>query len=655
MQEEIRKRSRRFEEALAELEAAPPFAKARYQTAVFRRSTDLLDAREGIPLVYEYAGRFDAAGVFHGGPWEAPAKLLPQLVGVGLLGDGVYPSVEALSELRVLAIAEGKAEGRDFSADEAAEFLREVVAKHLHLLYPGETEDRRSRPRIYFRAESLLRFIADHIGLEGLREQVIEEIELLCVQRPIATDRIRGLLEMARRIEPGKESDEAQRTLDLYTQAVGAPTAGSRATAEPGSYRDWIREAGPAALGEEARSFAESLCRTGLGSPFHPVLLRFLQKNDPSGLPGALGLSETGSAELFRNAELAGQLLRASLFPATADALTGFRGMLERGLLSRREVAGGLRRLLDLDILPSVREMLLDSQADTGGLSPNNLLLAAAIRVLGQPLGVGQGNNPTCQAARGISLWSLHAPGLLLGMAANAARDGTVECRFEGQVLSSGQIVYEGSYDTRSLSVDPLSSLLVPHLDRLYFRMQQLAAYRGEDPHRWINPALYGRWVPTQFESVLDPASGAVRDHGGFVRRFFATHHPDYNEGHELLYPNPVGLMVTNVHGRLLGPHAVSIQRIRRDPDGALRIYFFNPNTEGRQDWGMQVRPSVRGHGEAHGESSLPFGSFVSRMYAFHYDPYEMGEVYAVPSPTVEEVGRMARESWAREMPWLDS
>lgn len=642
----------RFDRALGELEEASSFAKARYQTPVFRTATDLLDHEDGIARVYAQAPRFDDAGVFHAGPWEDPAKLLPELVGVGLMGDGVYPSVEALSDLRVLAVAEGGVRHSTMDRDAAREFLRAAVAKNLHLMFPRATEDRRVRPRVHARAERLFRFIADHVTLEGLREQVIEEIELLCAQRPIMTGKIRALLETAAELPADAGADQAR--IDVFSRAVGAATPGSREAPEPRDYRLWLQRADRDVLAEEARIFAASLAETGLGSPYHAVLLRRLQRAAPELLGRALGLDETGAAEFAKDPEFCGQLVRAAIFPITADSIYGLKALLERGLPSRTEVAGGLRRLIDLDIRPEVQDALLQRLPRDTGLSANSVLLAGAVSVLGQPLGVSQGNNPTCQAARGISLWSQHAPGLLLGMISNAARDGVVECDFEGQLLKSSEILFEGRYDTASLELDAVSLVLVPHLDRLYFRMQQLAAYRGEDPHRWVNPALYGRWVHSQFVSAVDALTGAVKSHGDFVRRFYATHHPDYNDGYELIYPNPVGIMVTNVHGLMLGPHAVSIQRIAVDPRGELRIYFFNPNDEGRQDWGHGVTPRVSGTGERHGESSLPFDQFVSRMYAFHYDPYEEGEVYAVPADLVRRVVAMARESWGRSYTWSD-
>jgi hypothetical protein len=143
-----------------------------------------------------------------------------------------------------------------------------------------------------------------------------------------------------------------------------------------------------------------------------------------------------------------------------------------------------------------------------------------------------------------------------------------------------------------------------------------------------------------------------VSGYEDFVRRFFATHHPAYNDGHALMYPNPVGLCVTNSHGEYLGPHAVSLQRIEPDPRGQLRAYFYNPNNEGRQNWGEDVRPSVSGHGENPGESSLPFDDFVARLYAFHYNPYEEGDAYAVPDLDLKRIEAAARNSWGRAFTW---
>src|SRR5690606_24993777 len=105
-------------------------------------------------------------------------------------------------------------------------------------------------------------------------------------------------------------------------------------------------------------------------------------------------------------------------------------------------------------------------------------------------------------------------------------------------------------------------------------------------------------------------------------------------------------ICITTVYGKMLGFHAISIQRIAKDPKGEYRVYFYNPNNDSSQNWGQGIKPAVRGHGEYEGESSLPFHQFVSRLYAFHYNPYEQGDAFAVEDETVEQIEKLARESW---------
>ena len=59
------------------------------------------------------------------------------------------------------------------------------------------------------------------------------------------------------------------------------------------------------------------------------------------------------------------------------------------------------------------------------------------MNILGQPLGVGQGNNPTCQSARALSMWAYNDPDYLLQMVAWAARDNEIIIHFEGKPVSS--------------------------------------------------------------------------------------------------------------------------------------------------------------------------------------------------------------------------
>jgi len=647
-----RRLGKKLDEALDAVHGAASYARSTYQTQLFQVAEALMSLDDGMPVLYERAHRFDDAGVFAGGPWEHPERLLPPLVAGSLRAAGVYPVVETLSELRMLAIATGRADSAVVPADEAREFLDEVMALNLQWLFPVDTEASRIDPEPHRASnERLFSLLADTIGLDNVRDQVVAEIEAVCAQRPIQTRRVRGMIQRASRIPADTPGTGAQR-LHRFRKAIEGPSPRAAEAGPPQSYRGLLRGLSPEELGEEARAFGESMTLTGLVSEHHAVLLRHLMRRHADLAPQALGLSGVGAASLDHHLESARRLVNVAIHPSTAQSIYGLARVLDRGLLQRREIRHGLTRIVQLDLHPEVRQQLLDRKRQADGVPATAMLLAGVISVLGQPLGVGQGNNPTCQAARGISLWAQHSPGYLLNLLVAAAQDGDLVFHFEGTPLHSSHVA-RGVAETIDLDLDPVSLVLVPHLDRIYDQMMRRVVLRGEDSHKWVNPALYGHYVPHGFATAFrDVAQTTVADFGDFVRRFYATHHPAYNDGRRLMYPNPLGLCVTDSHQRYLGPHAVSLQRVAEDPSGQLRAYFYNPNNEGRQDWGSGVRPSVHGHGEREGESSLPFHELASRIYAFHYRSYEVGDGYAVPDDEVARVEKMARASWGQAFVW---
>ncbi len=639
-------------QALEQLEQAQAFAKARYQTDVYQLAGQLLHSTQGMRLLLQHADRFDAAGVFHNGPWEQPQKLIPQLVSGGLLGEGIYPLLESLSELRMLAIATGRQQHDQIGAEQALQFLRDVIINNLQLLFADSSEASRERPQVYERAQRLLALIADSIPLAGLRDEVVAEIGFIQAQRPILVQRSIELIEYALRLPDQGSSAASNELLETYRQAIDRPGPLAQQSEDLADYRQRLRDASAEQVHDECHAFAYTLQETGLSNPWHAVLLRYLSRHQPDLIAAALGVNDYGVASINEDAQLAVDLLRVGITPATHAAIYGFAGLLERGLLNRPALVAGLRRLVDLDIHPDVAATLLQNHPKGHGLTANMVLLAGMFSVLGQPLGIGQGHNPTCQAARGISLWSRHEPNYLLELVTTAARNNLVLIEFEGVSLNSAELlggVAGGSIDER---LDPVSRLLVPHLDRLYDEFMRRAALRGEDGHKWVNRALYGRQIATGFTAVVD-ATGCVTGYEDFVRLYYASHHPDYNDDHRMIYPNPVGLLITDIHGRLLGPHAVSMLRVDRDDEHELRVYFYNPNNEGRQNWGQGIRPTVSGHGEQPGESSLPFEQFASRLYAFHYNPYETGDGFAVDARAVQRVATLARASWGESYTWL--
>ncbi len=639
----------KLDAALQDLGKATAGTRPTRLNVLCRAVHELLDHADGIDALAERALRVEEAGVFAHGAWSDPSKLLPHLVAGGLLADDTTAAIELLSEVRMLAIAEGRLQSSVSRAD-AREFLREVVVRNLALLSEGGTEDERNRAKSHVRARQLLQFLIDHLSPALVRDALVAELDELCAQRPILTRRARLMIERAAQLPRAGEHRSEER-LELYRLAVSEPSPLSQLHRDTVAYQRALGSADAHTLDQEVRAFATSLRLTGVGNAYHSLLLRQLAADRPTRIGAALGLDAVGEANLAQQADLVGDLIHVAISPETCDSIYGLARVLERGVLSRRVVAKSLRRLIQLTLHTSATRSLMGRLEAGSSLHANALLVAGTIGLLGQPLGVGQGNNPTCQSARALSLWSLHAPGYLLSLLIQAARDGAVQLDFEGLPLRSDQLT-GGLAPKLDVELDPVSLILVPHLDRLYDAMVARASGRGQDPHRWVNPAFYGRWVPTGFSCAIDPVGTVVR-YEAFLRGFFATHHPAYNDGDDLLYPNPVGILVTDVHGNLLGPHAVSLLRVEPDPHGDLRAYFFNPNNEGRQNWGRGVAVSVSGNGEVPGESSLPFAQFASRLYAYHFHPQEGGDAEAVPDAVIAAVTEASKQSWGRSYRWL--
>lgn len=643
----------RFIYALEQLDQAPSFVKPKYQTDVYQEANRLIDADDGFENLYQHAARFEEAGVFQDGPWESAEKLQPPLVAGSLKAKGLPMIIEVLSELRMLAIAEGKASNPGVTRTMAEEFLNEVMVLNLNLLFPDASESARmEKHENDEKAEKLFTFLSTHLSSTALIQTLIDEIKRLTAQRPIMIKRVVSMIKMAKEMVNQDTEKNDMSELVQFISAIEGPSPLSDQYKDVHAYRSQLKTIPRAELISESTALAKSMRDTGLVAPHHATLLRFLSKQNPGLLSYALSLNSKGSANLEENRELVIQLIRSSIFPGTRQSVYGLAMMLERGILSHSPVAPGLRRLIELDIRPDVRNALYSTTNTGEGVTANSILVAGAIQVLGQPLGVGQGFNPTCQAARGISLWAQHAPGFLLEIIPRAARDGDLDFTFEGAQIHSKDLK-GGLAPDLDKELDPVSLVLVPHLDKIYSEMMTRVALRGEDGHRWVNPAFYGNWVQKGFSSVFDPITGYVLDYNGFLKLFYATHHPDYNDDYELIYPNPVGIFITNVHGKLLGLHAVSITRITKDPHGMYRIYFYNPNNDGSQNWGQNIEPSVNGNGEQEGESSLPFEEFTSRLYAFHYNPYEQGDAYAVENTIVHSIRTLAQESWGRDYTWV--
>jgi hypothetical protein len=243
-------------------------------------------------------------------------------------------------------------------------------------------------------------------------------------------------------------------------------------------------------------------------------------------------------------------------------------------------------------------------------------------------------------------MWAYSDPDYLLQLTRWAARDNNISKTFEGTLLSSAEIPDQTS-SRWYFDLDPLSFVLMPHLDKLYQEMARRCAGRGEDYHKWINPEFHGWRVHHGFAIAVDVTTGLTKDLQAFVSRFYSLYHPFHNNNTPVVHPQPAGIAFTDSQARYVGWHAITLLRVAIDHEDTMRVYFFNPNNDSGQDWGNGVSVSTHGHGERPGESSLPFDQFASRLYIFHYDASDYyGPAQTLDPEEVNAVVNMARGSW---------
>ncbi|MDX1466628.1 MAG: hypothetical protein R3215_13095, partial [Halomonas sp.] len=599
---------------------------------------------EGIDLIYARVPALEAAGFFRGSDWDYPQTLVPSLaVRTVRHGDPVATLVESLSQVRLLAVANGDFIHPSVSAEHAHHFLAQVMAMNLDLVVSDLQEGDRLRPdRLGVLVQHLYHYLLRHLGYENLLEHLVAEVWRVLAQRPVQVDGVKHMVtQIAACLNtpeamPGEVGDDALRLIN----AVFSPTTGCREDPGFDVYAERLSCMDDATLLQEAIAFAQAMHGTGLVSPYMPGFIRYLRTRWNALIPTALGLSYTGADAFHCYPALIHTLIDEAVFVDTSQAVYGLAMMLERGILYAPAVAPSLWRQVRLTLCDAAAEKI----ASVFGRRrpPECFLLADVLNVLGHPLGVGQGNYPTCQSTRALSMWAYGAPSELLRIVAWAARDDEIVMRFEGNNISSRELG-AGLSSEPSVDVDAVSLLTVPHLDRIYFEMGRRSAGRGEDPHKWVNAEFHGEQVGHGFRIAVDVFTGGLKDFEGFIRDFYAAYHPYYNGNIPVINPQPAGIAVTDSATRFLGWHAITIQRLALDPVGVMRVYFFNPNNDSGQNWGQGIITSTHGKGELYGEASLPVSQFVSRLYVFHYDPLEKGDTDTVPADEVHGVMRLAQ------------
>lgn len=616
----------------------------------------LLRHPAGIEALAAIAPRFTPAGLFIGSDWNAPLQLQPALVRATLDGGGATHTLECLSQLRFLAAARGEDTGDSLSPELARAFLEDVLARNIDLVFPLATEESRENALRHHIAIVLFGYLLAELGSAGILAALVRECERVMLQRPVRMQRVEKMLIAARRALPddAAATDPVAERARWMMHCAHGPTALSRAHPDPAAFAAALQGLDEPALLEQAQLFGAAMNDSGLVSPAHGVLLHQLCACAPTGLADALALNSAGRVSLEQNEALIHELIELAVTPDTARCVYGLSRLLNRGILFFPPVAPGLQWLCRLPIVPAVAAELRTASGIASPPSANALLVASTLSVLGQPRGVDQGQNPTCQAARAISLWSQNDAGYLIELITAAARDGEIVMQFEGQEILSNDLP-AGLASELHTELDSVSLLLTPHLDRIYMEMSRRVAGRGEDGHRWINPKFHGWWVFRDFASLVDANSGAITDLESFARRFYAAYHPAFNGGRELVYAQPCGVVSTTANAEFIGWHAVSIQRIARDPRGNWRVYFYNPNQDKGQDWGAGLRTSTADNGEWEGESSLLFEQFAMRLYVFHYRARELGDPSQVPATAIAAIREGIAASWGQDREWATS
>ncbi|MCC5999584.1 MAG: hypothetical protein JJU19_01800 [Pararhodobacter sp.] len=636
---------------IEQLSSAAPIAKMSYQGRVLDCARRVLVHPDGLELLQTRAVKMEQAGIFAGTDWENPSALLPRLVGNTLL-HAAPPTIvlECLNLLRMLAVVQGAHTIPNFPAENARHFLTQVLALNLDRLFGATSEAARAQASPLSAAvDRLFGMLLDRIGAAGILGRLVDEIWRILAQRPLQVDHVKTMiLQIALAIsERGESLGEARLGADRLISALFGPTNLCREDPGLDVYCERLSMADARVVQAEASGMARAMLDTGLVSDYHAMLLRWILQNQHTHLlSDALGLGSVGLDALRRYEPLIHRLIDDAVHPGTGQAVLGLALMLERGILYSPPIAPSLWRLIHAPLSPTCEATL---QSAFGTALPAKVhLLSGVLMLLGQPLGIGQGNNPTCQSARALSMWALNDPDYLLWLVATVTHSDRLVMHFEGQPLDSA-VLPLGLASHTPLDADPVSTILVPHLDRIYAEMGRRTAGRYEDPHKWINPELHGWWVGRSFHIAVDVATGKLTDHDGFLRDFHASYHPQHNGNQPVIHPQPAGIAVTDANGSFIGWHAISIIRVAPDQNGIMRVYFFNPNNDSGQDWGLGIVVSTHGHGERFGEGSLPFGQFASRLYIFHDDGLRVADMVPVPQDDIDAIIGMARESWARD------
>ncbi|PLR96841.1 hypothetical protein [Bacillus sp. T33-2] len=593
-----------FQKALYQLWGTAKDRKKFFQQAVFDEAVRLLGEKEGLAVLFQYAHLFDQAGVFLNRSWENVRHLQPPLVRGTLQAGGGIAAAETLSNLRILAIARGSYQHPEMASNEANEYITKVLALNMDLLLMRENEE--NRMNMLFKDEiaaPLISFMADHCYSPRIFSHIEKEIENLAVQRPIVVEKILRLISSARKLTGGSDPNDS--VWRQYEKAVYSPTD---IALKGGNYLEVLKRSDDLVLIREAEQLRCSMEKTGLVSSFHVVFLIFINDTKPHLLENMLAGNFQAKKNIKCYLPNIQKVIRSAGCMQWRQSIYGLCRLLGRDIVTP-ELLEGLEQTGSIEIHQTIREQLRNARGIKDEKTMRSALLAGMVSVLGQPLGIGQGFNPACQSTRALSYWSQKNPLLLLGLFTKVITEGRLIIEYEGTQISTENLDKKALEDQEN--IDIVSLVMLPHLQAAYVEMLQQTGYRGQDTHKWVNPAFYIDGVWQGFADIYNNPD--------FLSLFRMYYQPEFLAARTDSLPQPAGITIYDRDGNPLGAHAILIQRVAPDPSGTIRVYFYNPNNDGLQTWGRSITTSVNGNGEREGESSLRLQEFLLCLYAFHY------------------------------------
>ncbi|MEE4250408.1 MAG: hypothetical protein V2I38_07445, partial [Alcanivoracaceae bacterium] len=356
----------KLDQAIALLEAARDFAKVAKLPRVLDTCRRVLLHQDGLSVIEARAEALENAGVFVGSDWAAPQHLVAPLSRHALTGNVDILLIEALSDLRLLAVARGQYRHPLISAEYANQYLTQILAINLDLLFnPADEARRLHQGRLTFLPHALLEHLASHIGYEQIVDKLISEIWRVLEQRPIQTGPAKQMITRIAACQYDPEIALTGAGADRLVSSLFGPTRASREDPGLEAYQERLETMDEMTLQAEASGFARAMHDTGLVSAYHPLLLLHLLEHQENLLADALGLSSTGRDCMLCYRQLVHALIHLAVTPQTPQSIYGLALMLERGILYQSPLAPALWRQLRLQLCPeAINRLALVSLPD---------------------------------------------------------------------------------------------------------------------------------------------------------------------------------------------------------------------------------------------------------------------------------------------------